>query len=56
MGHAWLTVCQRVAQGKLGPLGGAPATISCGRLSCAEFKNRLKIGRKELRTREDQTA
>ncbi len=56
MGHAWLTVCQRASQGKLGPLGGYAGEDQLREAFLAEFKNRLKIGRKEVRTREDQTA
>ena len=54
MGHAWLTVCQRAAKGQLGPLGGSAGEEQLREAFLTEFRNRLKPGRKELRTRDDQ--
>ena len=56
MGHAWLSVCQRAAKGKLGPLGGYAGEEQLREAFLAEFRSRLKPGRKELRSREDQRA
>ena len=56
MGHAWLSVCQRAAKGKLGPLGGDAGEEQLREAFLAEFRSRLKPGRKELRSREDQRA
>ena len=55
MGHAWLSVCQRAAGGKLGPLGGFAGEEQLREAFQAEFRRRLKLGRKELRTRADQS-
>ncbi len=49
MGHAWLTVCQRMARGGLGPLGGAIDNERIHEVFLDEFRKRLKFGGKELR-------
>jgi uncharacterized protein (DUF697 family)/GTP-binding protein EngB required for normal cell division len=48
MGQAWLTVCQRVAKGTLGS-GGRIDNDQLRDVFLDEFRNRLKIGRKELK-------
>ena len=47
MGQAWLTVCQRVAKGKLGPLGGCADNEQLRDMFLTEFRKRLKFGRKD---------
>ena len=49
MGQAWLTVCQRVAKGKLGAVGGAIDNDQLRDVFLEEFRKRLKFGRKDLR-------
>jgi uncharacterized protein (DUF697 family) len=49
MGQAWLTVCQRMVKGKLGPLGGAIDNDQVRQVFLDEFRQRLKHGGKELR-------
>jgi uncharacterized protein (DUF697 family)/GTP-binding protein EngB required for normal cell division len=48
MGQAWLTVCQRVAKGTLGS-GGRIDNDQLRDAFLDEFRNRLKVGRKELK-------
>ena len=40
MGHAWMRVCERLARGELGALGGALDSDSVHRLFMEEFKSR----------------
>jgi uncharacterized protein (DUF697 family) len=49
MGQAWLSVCQRAAKGKLGPLGEAIDNDQLRAAFTEEFRKRLRFGRKELR-------
>jgi uncharacterized protein (DUF697 family) len=48
MGQAWLTVCQRVVKGTLGP-GAGVDNDQLREVFLEEFRMRIKLGRKELR-------
>jgi hypothetical protein len=50
MGHAWLSVCQRVVKGKLGTAGTVLDSQQLHEAFMEEFRKQLKAGRKELRT------
>ncbi len=56
MGRAWLTVCQRVATGRLGAVGGAIDNDQLREMFLDEFRNRLKFGRKDIREGESPVA
>jgi uncharacterized protein (DUF697 family)/GTP-binding protein EngB required for normal cell division len=47
MGQAWLSVCQKVARGKLGAIGGAIDNEELRQAFLDEFKNKLLIRRKD---------
>jgi hypothetical protein len=46
MGHAWLTVCQRFAKGKLGTAGTVIDNDQLHQVFMEEFRKQLKAGRK----------
>jgi uncharacterized protein (DUF697 family) len=46
MGHAWLTVCQRFAKGKLGTAGTVIDNEQLHQVFMEEFRKQLKAGRK----------
>jgi hypothetical protein len=50
MGQAWLTVCQRTVKGKLGTAGTVVDNDELRAVFMDEFRKRIKLGRKELRT------
>ena len=50
MGQAWLTVCQRAVKGKLGTAGTVVDNDELRAVFMDEFRKRIKLGRKELRT------
>ena len=50
MGQAWLNVCQRVIKGKLGAAGGVVDNEQLREVFMDEFRKRIKLGRKELRS------
>jgi len=50
MGQAWLSVCQRVIKGKLGAAGTVVDNEQLREVFMDEFRKRIKMGRKELRT------
>ena len=56
MGQAWLTVCQRVVKGNLMTAGGAIDNDALRDMFLEEFRRRLKVGRKEIKTDPDLTA
>ena len=56
MGQAWLTVCQRVVKGNLMTAGGAIDNDALRDMFADEFRRRLKVGRKEIKTDPDLTA
>jgi uncharacterized protein (DUF697 family)/GTP-binding protein EngB required for normal cell division len=47
MGQAWLVVCQRVASGRLGAVGGALDNADIREMFVAEFKKRLHVRGKD---------
>ena len=49
MGQAWLTVCQRVAAGKFGGVGGVIDNEDLRDMFLSEFKKRLHIRGKETK-------
>ena len=49
MGQAWLTVCQRVAKGSSDRSAAAIDNEQLREAVPEEFRNRLKLGRKEMR-------
>ena len=51
MGQAWLTVCQRVASGRLTALDGAIDNEAVRDVFTEEFRKRLKLRHKETSTR-----
>ncbi|HEU4910076.1 MAG TPA: GTP-binding protein, partial [Propionibacteriaceae bacterium] len=46
MGHAWLTVCQRVVKGKLGTAGTVIDNEQLHEVFMEEFRKQLKSGRR----------
>jgi hypothetical protein len=50
MGQAWLSVCQRVIKGKLGAAGAVVDNEQLREVFMEEFRKRIKLGRKELRS------
>jgi uncharacterized protein (DUF697 family)/GTP-binding protein EngB required for normal cell division len=50
MGHAWLSLCQRVVKGKLGTAGTVVDNEQLREAFMEEFRKQLKSGRKELRS------
>jgi uncharacterized protein (DUF697 family) len=50
MGHAWLSLCQRVVKGKLGTAGTVVDNEQLREAFMEEFRKQLKSGRKKLRT------
>jgi len=49
MGQAWLTVCQRLVRGGLGPLSGAIDNDRVRQVFLEEFRKLVRFGGKELR-------
>jgi uncharacterized protein (DUF697 family) len=50
MGQAWLIVCQRVATGRFGAVGGALDNAEIRDMFLAEFKRRLHVRTKDIST------